>query len=117
MIHKPNRSRSKGTVLTAGVPNVIYTSPPQHTTKMVLLFIANKTAGNKTVTIKWHDSHNNLEYTIVGGYVVSAYNFLKFDQAYLVLNAGDYMTVIPEAGADMDATVSVEEYYDPASQQ
>ena len=111
------RSRSKGTVLTAGVSNVVYTAPPKNTTKVVLLFIANKTAGNKTVTIKWHDAHNNLDYTIVGGYVVSAFNFLKFDQAYLVLNAGDYITVIPEAGADMDATVSVEEFYDPASQQ
>ena len=111
------RSRSKGAVLTACVANVVYTTPAKHTAKVILLFIANKTSGNKTVTIKWHDAHNNVDYTIVGGYVVSAYNFLKFDQAYLVLNAGDYMTVTPEAGADMDATVSVEEYYDPASQQ
>ena len=111
------RSRSKGTRLTAGVANTVYTTPAKHTTKVILLFIANKTAGNKTVTIKWHDAHNNVDYTIVGGYVVSAFNFLKFDQAYLVLNAGDYMTVTPEAGADMDATVSVEEFYDPASQQ
>jgi hypothetical protein len=46
---------------------------------------------------------------------VSSNNFLKLDQAYLVLNAGDYLSVTPEAGSTMDATVSVEEYFDPAT--
>lgn len=105
--------RSVGTNLTAGAANVIYTCPANHTAKVELLFIANTTSGNKTVSIKWHDTSLNTDYFIVGGYTLSAFNFLKIDGSYLVLNAGDYLTVTPEAASTMDATVSVEEYFDP----
>jgi hypothetical protein len=112
---RASRFRSVGTNLTAGSANTIYTCPNNFTSKVELLFVCNKTSGNKTVQIDWHDTSTGLNYTIVGGYTVSAYNFLKFDQAYLVLNAGDYLSVTPEAGSTMDATVSVEEYFDPAT--
>jgi hypothetical protein len=105
--------RSVGTNLTAGVGNTIYTCPANHTSKVELLFIASNTSGNKTVSIKWHDISLGTDYFIVGGYTISAYNFLKIDGSYLVLNAGDYLVVTPEAGSAMDITVSVEEYFDP----
>jgi hypothetical protein len=35
--------------------------------------------------------------------------------SYLVLNAGDKMRITPEAGSSMSATVTVEEYFDPAN--
>jgi hypothetical protein len=109
------KARSVGTNLTAGVANTIYTCPPNHTAKVELLFVANTTGGNKTVTIKWHDASLGTDYYIVGGYVISAYGYLKLDGSYLALSAGDYMMVTPEAGSTMDATVSVEEYFDPAN--
>jgi hypothetical protein len=105
--------RSVGKNLTAAAANTIYTCPANHTAKVELLFIANTTGGNKTVSIKWHDTSLGTDYFIVGGYVISAYSFLKIDGSYLVLNSGDYMVVTPEAGSVMDATVSVEEYFDP----
>lgn len=107
--------RSKGVNLTAGVDNLVYTCPPNHTAKMTLLFIANVTGGNKTVTVKWHDITSGQNYYIVGGYVLSAYNFLKLSDGYLVMNAGDYMTITPEASSTMDATITVEEFYDPSN--
>lgn len=114
---KVPKIRSVGTNLTAGSANTIYTCPPKHTAKVDLLFVANATSGNKTITIKWHNNSTGLDYYIVGGYVVSAYSYLQLSGSYLVLNAGDYLIVTPEAGSTMDATVSVEEYYDPASRQ
>jgi hypothetical protein len=105
--------RSIGTNLVAGAANTIYTVPPNHTAKVELLFIANAASGNKTVSIKWHDTSLNKDYFIVGGYTVSGYNFLKIDGSYLALSAGDYLVATTEAGSTMDATVSVEEYYDP----
>ena len=76
-----------------------------------------KSAMNNVVTINWTDSHTGSSYSIVAGYTLSAYNFLKFDQSYLVFNAGDSMTITSEAGSSMDVTVTVEEYFDPASRQ
>tara|TARA_R110000868_G_scaffold174139_3_gene410670 strand:+ start:2996 stop:3346 length:351 start_codon:yes stop_codon:yes gene_type:complete len=105
--------RSVGTNLTAGAANTVYTCPANHTVKVELLFVASNTSGNKTVSIKWHDTSAGTNYFIVGGYTISAYNFLKIDGSYLVLNAGDYLVITPEAGSTMDATISVEEYFDP----
>ncbi len=107
--------RSVGTKLVAGTATNVYTCPPNYTAQMSLLFIANTTSGNKTVTIKWHDVSSNQDYFIVGGYVISAYGFLQLSDGKLVLNAGDYMMVTAESGSVMDATVTVEEYFDPAN--
>ena len=109
--------RSIGTNLTDGVVNTVYTCPSNHTAKVELLFVSNRGSGNKTVSIQWLDSSLSTQYYIVGGYVISAYNFLKIDGSYLVLNAGDSLQMTPEAGSSMDATVSVEEYFDPMSKQ
>lgn len=105
--------RSVGANLTAGAANTIYTVPPNHTAKVELLFVSNRTSGNKTVSIQWHDLSLGTAYYIVGGYTVSSYSYLKLDGSYLALSAGDHIVVTPEAGSTMDATVSVEEYYDP----
>ena len=106
--------RSVGATLAAGTATTIYTCPANYTSKMVLLLVCNLTSGNKTVEVNWYDSSTATSYHIVSGYTISAYSFLKFDQSYLILNAGDYMTVTTEAGSTMDSTITVEEYYDPA---
>lgn len=109
--------RSKGTNLTAGSANVIYTCPPNYTAQVTLLFITNAGSGNKTVSIKWHDMTTGVDYFIVGGYVISSFNFLKLSEGTLVLNAGDYLIATPEAGSTMDATITIEEYFDPANRE
>jgi hypothetical protein len=111
----PPRERSKGTALPAAVPTVVYQCPTNFTAQVVLLLVSNKGSGNKTVTIDWTDSQSGHTFSIVAGYTISAYNFLRFDQSYLVLNAGDSITITSEAGSTMDVTITVEEFFDPAS--
>ena len=105
--------RSIGTNLTAGAANTVYTCPANHFAKVELLFVANTAGGNQTVSIQWHDLTTGMDYYIVGGYIISAYGYLKIDGSYIVLNAGDYLVITPEAGSVMDASVSVEEYFNP----
>lgn len=109
--------RSVGVSLTAGAANTIYTCPLNTTSKVELLFVSNHGGGGggstKTVTVQWHDISTGQSYYIVGGYSLTPTAFLKLDGSYIVLNAGDYLVVTPQAGAEMDATVSVEEYFDP----
>jgi hypothetical protein len=109
--------RSIGTNLTAGTSNVLYTCPTNYTAKAVLLLVSNGTGGNKTVTIQWYDASAGTSYSITNGYILSAYNFLIFDQSYLVLNSGDYITATPEAGSTMSSIFTVEEYFDPANKE
>jgi hypothetical protein len=117
---KAVKTRSVGTNLVAGAANTIYTCPPNHAARVELLFVSNHSSGGgggggstKTVSIQWHDISLGTSYYIVGGYSLTATAFLKLDGSYLALSAGDYLVATPEAGSTMDATVSVEEYYDP----
>ena len=112
-MNKEPKIRSLGKVLTAGVVNTIYTCPPNYIAKMVLLFIANHAGNNKTVQIQWNDVSASETYHIVGGYTLAGNEYLKLDGSYLVLNPGDTVIVTPEAGSTMDATITVEEYFEP----
>lgn len=109
--------RSVGKNLTAGTSNVLYTCPTNYTAKAVLLLVSNGTSGNKTITLQWHDVTTGQAYAITSGYVLSAYGFLIFDQSYLVLNSGDYITATPEAGSTMSSIFTVEEYFDPSNKE
>jgi hypothetical protein len=111
-MNKEPKIRSVGKQLTAGVANTVYTCPDNFIAKMVLLFASNRGSGNKTVSIQWHDYSAGANYYIVGGYVISAYGFLKLDGSYLVLNPGDTLVITPEAASTIDAVVTVEEYYE-----
>ena len=110
-MNKEPKVRSVGRVLTANTANTLYTCPENFVAKMVLLIIANHT-GSKSVQVQWNDISASGTYHIVNGQVLSAHAFFKFDTSYLVLNPGDTVIVTPEAGSTMDATITVEEYYE-----
>lgn len=109
------KSRSIGTNLTAGSANIIYECPANWTSHVVLLFVTNATGGNKNLTIEWYDTSTSTWYFILGGYILSSYGYLQLSDSYLVLNGGDRLRITPEAGSTMSATVTVEEYFDPAN--
>ena len=111
---KEPKIRSIGKVLTAGVANTIYTCPDNYVAKMVLLFVSNHAGNNKTVQVQWNDVSASGTYHIVGGYILASNAYLKLDGSYLVLNPGDTVIVTPEAASTMDATITVEEYYEQA---
>jgi len=111
------KSRSIGKHLTAGVENTIYTCPKGYTAHITLLFVANLGVGNQTVTIQWYNSHVPDTFYILGGYPISGYSYLKLDGSYLTLNTDDSLIIMPQAGSTMDATITVEEHYDPYSRQ
>jgi len=111
-MNKEPKVRSLGKSLTAGSANTLYTCPENFVAKMVLLFIANHAGNNKTIQVQWNDISASGTYHIVGGYTLAGNAYLKLDGSYLVLNPGDTVIVTPEAGSTMDATITVEEYYE-----
>jgi hypothetical protein len=111
---KEPKIRSIGTVCTSGVANVVYTCPDNYIAKMVLLFVSNHGGNNKLVTLQWFDASANQTYYIIGGATLAATGYIKLDGSYLVLNPGDTVIVTPEATSSMDATITVEEYYEQA---
>lgn len=112
-MNKEPKIRSIGTVMTSGVANVIYTCPPNYIAKMVLLFVSNHGGNNKLVTIQWNDVSAAQSYFLIGGATLAATGFIKLDDSYLVLNPGDTVVVTPESTSSMDATITVEEFFEP----
>lgn len=111
-MNKEPKIRSVGRVLTGGVANTVYTCPANYIAKMVLLFVSNHGGNNKAVQVQWNDVSAGGTYHIVGGYILTANAFLKLDGSYLVLNPGDTVIITPDAGSNMDATITVEEHYE-----
>jgi len=109
------RLKSVGVNLVANTATDVYVCPSNFTAKVDLIFVANNTNGNKTITIEWYDYTNGVTYSIAPGYIVSSYNFLQLSDGYLIMNSGDKLIFTSESGSTMSAIVSVSEYFDPAN--
>lgn len=105
------RAISVGKNLTAGVKTTIYTVPSQHYAAWGLLFISNQAGVNKNVSVWWYDKTANIEVNIIDEYPLTSSEFLKFDgEAYVVLEEGDEIRIITEAGSVMSCVNTFEIY-------
>jgi hypothetical protein len=96
---------SIGKNLTAGVSNTLFTVPTGYEARVTMLFIANGTGSTAGYEATWHDGEDitfqsnkslaNGEYDQFGG-----------EDAFLVMEGGDYLTVTPDAGSVFTAIVS-----------
>ena len=105
------RAISVGKNLTAGVKTTIYTVPSQHYAAWGLLFISNQAGVNKNVSVWWYDKTADIEINIIDEYPLTSSEFLKFDgEAYVVLEEGDEVRIITEAGSVMSCVNTFEIY-------
>ena len=109
------RLKSVGANLTSEVEQTVYECPNNYTARVTLVFVTNNANSNKSITIKWYDHTNDTDYNIAPAYVISAYNFLKLSDGYLIMNSQDKLKFTSDSDSDMSAIVTVEEYFDPAN--
>jgi hypothetical protein len=83
-----SRKRSIGTNLTNTTKVTAYTVPTGITADWTLLYIVN-TGSNNTISVFWYDSSTNTEFYIIGGKNLGTGEFLLFNGAEIVLQAGD----------------------------
>lgn len=112
MNDKPIKYRSVGKAITGAATTSVYTCPNNFISKVVLLFINNRINGNVVVRVEWYDASADDTYNILTAYTIGGYGYLKLDQSYLTLEAGDVLKVVTLSGAQIDVIVSVEEMYD-----
>jgi hypothetical protein len=102
---------SVGKLLTAGVANTLFTVPMGYKAEVSLLFISNHTGGQgqgahagKSVSAYWQHAHNiNHKIIIIDEYALAATEFIKFNDATVVMQSGDSMVLTPESGSEMSA--------------
>ena len=96
------RSITQGGNLTAATPTVIYTVPTGYYAKWNLMYLLNGTGSTKSITVTWRDSSTSTDIYILSDYGLTSKNYFKLDGgAYMVLEAGDYITMTSETGSTM----------------
>jgi hypothetical protein len=102
---------STGNILTAATKTTVYTVPTGYYARWVLCYVVNTGGNNKTVDALWYDSSTATEIHVLDNYVLSATQFIKFnDGAYVVLEEGDQVRLESETGSTMN-TINTFELY------
>lgn len=102
---------SVGKQLTAGSANTVFTVPTGYKADVTLLFISNRDANNKTISVYWQHAHDvDHKIHIIDAYPLSANSFLQFSNGSVVMQSGDSMVMTPEAGSVMDTIVTLDLY-------
>ena len=96
------RSITQGGNLVAATPTTIYTVPTGYYAKWNLMYLLNGTGSTKNISVTWHDASTSTDILILSDYGLTSKNYFKLDGgAYMVLEAGDYITMTSEAGSTM----------------
>ena len=114
-------SRTKSEIIaisTDDVPVTLYTCPANSKSHMSLLFITNASSNASDINVQWYRASLATSFFIIGGKNLTQGEFIKFDGAFIVLEAGDYVTVETTSTAgsgvpDTDAFCTVEEFFNP----
>ena len=97
-----SRSYSVGNILTTDTKTTAYTVPTGYTARWNLSYVVNHSGNNKSVSIFWYDSSQDMEIHVVANYVLSPTQFLMFDSgAYVMLEEGDEIRIQIESAAEM----------------
>ena len=118
-IAKNSRTKSEIVAIsTDDVPLTLYTCPANAKAHMSLLFITNASSNASDVNVQWYRASVATSFFIIGGTNLSQGEFIKIDNAFIVLEAGDYVTVETTSTAgsgvpDTDAFCTVEEFFNP----
>lgn len=115
-------SRTKSEIIACTTDDVVvtlYTCPANAKAHMNLLFVTNAAAAATDIDIQWYRASKSTSYFIIGGKNLDTGEFLQFDGgAFIVLEAGDYITIEPSNTAGgatpiIDAFCTVEEFFNP----
>jgi len=118
-IAKNSRTKSEIVAIsTDDVPLTLYTCPANAKAHLSLLFITNASSNASDIDVQWYRASVATSFFIIGGTNLSQGEFIKIDNAFIVLEAGDYITVETTSTAgsgvpDTDAFCTVEEFFNP----
>jgi hypothetical protein len=102
---------STGNVLTAATQTTIFTVPTGYYARWPLCYVVNHSGNNKYIDVVWYDSSTATEVHVLDNYVLSATQFIKFnDGAYIVLEEGDQVRATSETGSIMNIINTFELY-------
>ena len=95
-----------GKVIQPATLTELFKVPAGYKAEVSTLFASNHTGNNKFITLYWQHAHDiTHKIYIVTAYVINANNYLKFSDS-MVMQSGDSIQVLTEAGSDMSVIAS-----------
>jgi hypothetical protein len=97
---------SVGKVITPDTLTELFKVPAGYKAEVSTLFASNHQGNNKFITLYWQHAHDiTHKIYIVTGFVINANDYLKFSDS-MVMQSGDSIQVLTEAGSEMSVIAS-----------
>ena len=114
-------SRTKSEIIactTDDQAETLYTCPSNAKAHMSLLFITNASSNDSDIEVKWYRAADATSYFILGSKNLGTGEFIQFTDGFIVLEAGDYITIEPSNTSGggspiIDVFCTVEEFFIP----
>jgi len=91
----------------------IYTCPSNFKGIVKFINVGNVHASAKTAMLEWYDSSGSAYYPITGSTSIDGEGYINLTDMYLVLEAGDKVTVTAGTASTVTAIAGVELIYNP----
>lgn len=97
-----------GMNLTANTLTTIYTVPTGYYAKWNLMYLFNNTGSTKNIAVHWQDTSASADIYVMNGAVLSKEYVRQDGGAYVVMEEGDKVMMLSEAGSTFSTICTFE---------
>ena len=115
MTEKPKRLRNAFIALGDTNLTAVYTCPSKVIGVIKEIIVCNVDgSASADITLKITDTSASATFSLASTKAVTNDTYLRFEQANIVLEAGDIFKAQASAGGDLEVSLFIEEHYDPS---
>ena len=108
------RPRNTSVALSSTDLTTVYTCPPNFTAIVRDIFLTNVDGSSAVdATLKYTDTSASATFSLLSTKSIAADDFLRIEDAYIVLETGDILKAQAGAANDLEVSVFVEEFHRP----
>jgi len=108
------RPKNTSVALSSTDLTTVYTFPPNFTAIVRDIFLTNVDGSSAVdATLKYTDTSASATFSLLSTKSIAADDFLRIEDAYIVLETGDILKAQAGAANDLEVSVFVEEFHRP----
>jgi len=108
------RPKNTSVALSSTDLTTVYTCPPNFTAIIRDIFLTNVDGSSAVdATLKYTDTSASATFSLLSTKSIAADDFLRIEDAYIVLETGDILKAQAGAANDLEVSVFVEEFHRP----
>ena len=108
------RPKNTSVALSSTDLTTVYTCPPNFTAIVRDIFLTNVDGSSAVdATLKYTDTSASATFSLLSTKSIAADDFLRIEDAYIVLETGDILKAQAGAANDLEVSVFVEEFHRP----